>query len=133
VHELAKVLGKLDNMLPRIRDKLKSIERSVGAIMTVAKRYGAEESLVERIYSEWLAFKKAINTITTDIARSILRADPDIEKYGFKPDMIPCWNLRAISPSVCEPIGVVTIKETGKPALVYYFYPFTHYIVKEQE
>jgi hypothetical protein len=125
--ELERVLGRLDNtILPRIRRRLRTIEKSVGAIMTVTKKYSAEERLVEHIYSEWLAFKMVINPI--NIARSILRADPDIEKYGFKPDMIPCWEWREMTP--CEPIGVVIIKETGSPALVYHFYPFTFYTVK---
>lgn len=132
VDELERVLDRLDNtILPSVREELEVIERSVNAIMAVAKKHGIKERLVEQIYSEWLALKRLINPI--NMARSILRADPDIEKYGFKHDMIPCWDWRALSPSVCEPIGVVIIKETGKPALVYHFYPFTRYIMKEQE
>jgi hypothetical protein len=127
VCELERVLGVLNGaILPRVRSRLEAIERSVRAILSAIKRHGADERLVEHIYSEWLELRARLNPI--EIARSILKADPDIGKYGLTPEIMPCWEWRDAMP--CEPIGVVIIEEMGEPALVYYNHPFTLYETK---
>jgi hypothetical protein len=121
------VLGTLDGtILPTIREELETIDKSVRAILSVIKRHGTEERLVERIYNEWLALRALLDPV--EVARSILRADPDIEKYGLAPEMMSCWEWRDVMP--CRSIGVVIIKETGEPALVYHNHPFTLYETK---